>query len=90
MEPAIIASFVVCVMAGCSAMGGWVAYTKHRRPHEGVLLGLLLGPLGVLIEWRCPTIQRPLVDQNAWNSLRSMMDYQASGRESGRRRGPAN
>jgi hypothetical protein len=49
-------------------------------------LGLLLGPIGVLLECRYPYQQRPPVDQNAWNSLRSMKVFQETGRETKRHR----
>ena len=78
-------SIAISASAGCSAIAGVMAYVKRRPPLEGVLLGLFLGPIGVMIESRHPYLQRPIIDENAWNSLRSMMTYQQSGRESGRR-----
>jgi hypothetical protein len=75
----------ISIVAGSAAIGGYLAYSKRRPPLEGVLLGLLLGPIGVLIEMRTPHIQRPMVDENAWNTFRSMMTYQQTGREFDRR-----
>ena len=88
-DPLFMASFVISAFGTCSAIGGCLAYAKHRSPMEGVLLGLLLGPIGVLVEFRNPYVQRPMVDQNAWNSLNSMMTYQKTGREYDRRAGRA-
>ncbi len=67
---------IISTIASCSAAAGCIAYHKRRNPNEGVLLGLLLGPIGVLIECRLPYVQRPPVDENAWNSFRSMTVYQ--------------
>ena len=62
-------------------LGAWIATTKGRGGCFWFLLCALLGPIGLLIECRAPFVQRPMVDQNAWNSLRSMMVYQETGRE---------
>jgi hypothetical protein len=78
----------VSLIAGCSAIAGCIAHVKRRPPLEGVLLGLFLGPIGILIECRYPYAQRPMVDKLAQDSLRSMMTYQQSGRESSRREAP--
>ncbi len=67
---------IVSTIASCSAAAGCIAYVKRRNPNEGVLLGLFLGPIGVMIECRLPYVQRPPVDENAWNSFRSMTVYQ--------------
>jgi hypothetical protein len=81
-------SFLIaaCLVCSCSAIAGYNAVHKRRSPYEGILLGLLLGPIGVLIEYRLPFVHRPIVDTNAWNSLRSMVSYQESGKESKRGR----
>ena len=76
---------VVFAIASCSAVAGCIAYSKRRSPFEGVLLGLLLGPIGVAIELRLAYVQRPPVDEKAWNSLHSMMSYQDTRREARRR-----
>jgi hypothetical protein len=80
--------FIVAV-AGSAAIGGCIAYAKRRRPLEGVLLGLFLGPIGVLIESQAPFIHRPMVDEKAWNSLRSMLSFQEKGRDFNQRKHPA-
>lgn len=41
----------LCVL---SVLGAWVAAEKERAPGEGAVLGLLFGPLGVLIEALLP------------------------------------
>jgi hypothetical protein len=76
---------IISILAGSAAIGGCLAHGKRRSTLEGLLLGLLLGPLGVLIEWRAHHVARPMVDENAWNSFRSMMTYQKTGREHDRR-----
>jgi hypothetical protein len=43
--PAFLVSLPFCALAGRS-----IAYRKRRHPAEGITLGLLLGPLGVMIE----------------------------------------
>lgn len=82
----ILYSLVASTFASCSAIAGCIAYTKRRSPIEGVLLGLLLGPIGVLLEWRLAYVQRPPVDEKAWNSLHSMMTYQKSRHDTRSRR----
>jgi hypothetical protein len=80
--------FGISLVAACSAVAGCIAYAKRRSPTEGVLLGLLLGPIGILIECLFPYAHRPPVDKNAWDSFRSLMAYQESVREmDGRRSG---
>lgn len=81
-DPYIASGAFLSVIAGCSALGGWIAYSKRRPPIEGVLLGLFLGPIGVFIESRQPFNSRPMVDENALNSLHSMVNYQQTSRES--------
>ena len=86
--PILLGLVAISVVAGCSAIAGCVAYVKHRPPMEGVLLGLLLGPIGVLMECRYPCLHRPPVDKHAFNSLRSLLTYQESARgPDGRRPG---
>lgn len=80
-DPYLASGVFLSVITGCSALGGWIAYHKRRSPIEGVLLGLFLGPIGVFIECRHPFNSRPMVDENAWNSLHSMVTYQQTGRE---------
>jgi len=36
------------------ALGGWVAIQKRREPYEGAILGILFGPVGVLVEALLP------------------------------------
>ena len=84
MDVTVLPAFVLSFLAGCSAIAGCIAYNKRRSPLEGVLLGFFLGPIGVLLELRHAYVQRPPVDQPAWNSLRSMVNYQSSGRGSRR------
>lgn len=40
-----------------SGLGCWIATQKHRPPEEGLVLGLLFGPFGCLIEAVLPTLQ---------------------------------
>jgi hypothetical protein len=76
---------ITSTFALCSTIAGCIAYHKRRSPIEGVLLGLLLGPIGVILECRFAFVQRPPVDEKAWNSLHSMMSYQQDRRETRRR-----
>lgn len=43
----------------CSALAGRLAKRKHRGEYEGVVLGLVFGPLGVVVEALLPA--KPLV-----------------------------
>jgi hypothetical protein len=52
--------YVLVVMIGsgvCGALGLWLADRKLRSSAEGLLLGVLLGPLGVLIEAALPDLR---------------------------------
>jgi hypothetical protein len=80
----LISLMAISAVASCSAMAGCIAYHKRRNPMEGVFWGLVLGPIGVLIEFRLSYVQRPPVDENAWNSFRSMTVYQQTGLETRR------
>jgi hypothetical protein len=82
----LIVCLVISALCGCSAIAGYLALHKRRSPYEGLLLGFLLGPIGVMIVSRRPFVHRPIVDVKAWNSLRSMVTYQESGKESKRGR----
>jgi hypothetical protein len=46
---------IIVLWVVMSAFGFWVASQKNRNPVEGLLLGLLFGPFGVLIEALLPT-----------------------------------
>ena len=77
MDIIILSLVSAFVLAGCSAIGGSIAFAKRRHPWEGLLLGLVLGPLGIFIEARLPAPHRPEIDPDAWKSLRSVVDYQS-------------
>jgi hypothetical protein len=49
----MIAFILVCSMV-CGLMGSYVASQRLRGPLEGFMFGLLLGPLGILIEVLMP------------------------------------
>ena len=86
MEPILIASAIICLFAGSAAVGGLRAESKRRKPLEGMLLGLLLGPIGVVIEVMLPDWTRPVVDEGSQSSFRSMVTYQDSPIKRGRSR----
>ncbi len=86
MEPTVILALIIGSIAGFAAAGGLIASCKRRNPLEGVCLGLLLGPLGVLIESRNSFRNRPPVDRPAWRSYRSLTVYQANDRAPDSRR----
>ncbi len=48
----------IAVGIGCAValggLGAWVAAQKGRAPGEGLLLGVLFGPLGVIVEGQLP------------------------------------
>jgi hypothetical protein len=49
--------WAIVIIVGWTALaflGGWVANQKGRDPGEGVLLGILFGPLGVVVEGLLP------------------------------------
>lgn len=73
----LVAVFLGCI--ACSLIGTYVAVEKHRSPGEGLIFGLVLGPIGVLLEAMMPTgVQRAttaegepgekeLIDPRMWN-----------------------
>ena len=77
MEFEVIALVVLSSIALFAAVGGWIAHLKNRQPLEGLILGALLGPVGVWLVARKPFAHRPMIDQGAWNSFRSLVSYQA-------------
>ncbi len=79
MENAILSMIltVLACSAGFAAVGGTIAYWKHRRPLEGLILGAILGPLGLILELCKPFGHRPMVDAGARNSFRSLVEYQS-------------
>jgi hypothetical protein len=79
VEPLILALIAVSSFSACAAMGGEIARLKHRRVSEGVALGLVLGPVGLLIEARMPAVQRPEVDPTAHRSFRAMTGHPRRG-----------
>jgi hypothetical protein len=57
METVLIVAFIALLVFGL--FGAWVAEEKGRSGIEGFFLGLLFGPLGVLVEALLPVIQNP-------------------------------
>lgn len=53
----LIVLAVGCCLFGC--FGAWVACQKNRGFDEGLALGLLFGPFGVLIEALLPSLPTP-------------------------------
>lgn len=49
---------VVAVLYFCDFLGIQGARRQGRRWHTGLLLGLLLGPLGVILAWSNPCPER--------------------------------
>lgn len=43
----------------CGGFGSWIATQKHRDPGEGMLLGFVFGPIGLLIEAMLPNKPAP-------------------------------
>ncbi len=59
------------VLAGsylCMWLSGWGAHVRGRRVRSGVLVGLLLGPLGVIWAWSNPIPEgySVVTDGGAW------------------------
>lgn len=78
MELEPLALIALSALACFAAAGGWVSHVKNRPPLEGFFLGALLGPVGLIVELRMPFNHRPMVDRGAWDSFRSMVDYQSN------------
>jgi hypothetical protein len=55
MEIFVLLITVAVIMAG---FGGWVASQKNRPFPEGLILGFLFGPLGVLVEALMPNLSK--------------------------------
>ena len=77
MEPAVLIMLVLSSLAFCAAIGGCVSYWKNRQPLEGCLLGVVLGPIGLILAFRMPFLHRPMVDRGAWHTFRSMVELQS-------------
>ena len=55
----ILIPIVVVVALAFAALGTWIASQKNRDGGEGFILGLLFGPIGVIIEAVLPTVAQP-------------------------------
>lgn len=77
MELEVLTLIGLSSIALFAALGGWISHVKNRQPLEGFMLGGVLGPIGVIITLRMPFGHRPMIDQGAWNSYRSMVTYQS-------------
>ncbi len=78
----IVAWVVMAVVFG--GLGAWVAGQKNRNVGEGLILGGVFGPVGVIVEALLPTIQRPQSRmERIENERRFEIDRQA--REAARR-----
>ena len=55
--------FGIAFVVGCwllaGLLGAWVATQRRRSAGEGFLLGVLFGPLGVIVECLLPMPERP-------------------------------
>ena len=78
MELEVVSLAMVCGLALFAAVGGSISHFKNRKPLEGFVLGALLGPIGLVMVARQPFGHRPMIDQGAWHSFRSMVDYQSN------------
>jgi hypothetical protein len=50
----ILVPLAAIALPGCAALGGAIAERKRRDSVEGYLLGLLLGPIGVIVAGALP------------------------------------
>ena len=76
MELEVIVLVVLSSIALFAAIGGSISHVKNRKPLEGFFLGAFLGPIGVVVAARMSFGHRPMIDPGAWNSFRSLVDYQ--------------
>jgi hypothetical protein len=51
--------YILAVSLVFALLGRWVAYHCGRRPREGLILGFLFGPLGVLLYFLLPKFPNP-------------------------------
>jgi hypothetical protein len=75
IDEAMAMDFLVIVAIWCAfaASGAWIATQKSRDALEGFLLGLLFGPVGVLIELFLPMNAR-LPGSTAGSLMRGSID----------------
>jgi hypothetical protein len=81
MEMAFVLG-VIAVMLIFGAFGRYVAAEKNRDPGEGFLLGLLFGPLGVLVEACLPNIPPPATPAPPSSAEIALMRRQEADRQS--------
>jgi uncharacterized membrane protein YeaQ/YmgE (transglycosylase-associated protein family) len=55
MPAAAIVLLVMLEIVIFGSLAGWIGQQKGRRPEEGMLLGALFGPLGVIVVALLPT-----------------------------------
>ena len=76
MDFELVALVALSSLALFAAVGGSISHRKNRPPLEGFVLGGLLGPIGLFLVARQPFAHRPMIDDGAWRSFRSLVDYQ--------------
>jgi hypothetical protein len=70
----VIALALSALLFAC--FGAWIAAAKGRSKTEGLILGLLFGPLGCLIEALLPAEERQGRPSSARSRRRSGYDFQ--------------
>ena len=84
METLIVIGYAVAVLVswfGMAWIGSYVSSQKGRSPAEGALLGLLLGPIGLVIAAVLPTLNAPTRKSRERSSRSSQPDYAAMAAE---------
>ena len=80
----ILIPIVVVVALAFATLGAWIASQKNRDGGEGFILGLLFGPVGVIIEAVLPTLASPRRRRWQENSRRrNRTGFRSNGAASG-------
>jgi hypothetical protein len=78
VDGVVLLGAAVCALIVCGGMGAYIAEQKGRPHLKGVVFGVLLGPLGMIIEACLPTVRSLRSERRPLRERKSIEDMAAS------------